>query len=148
MKTCSKCHELLPLELFNNQLRGLFGKRSVCKGCMKKYMAEYDRKRYEQNAELRESIKIQAAKWVKENPEKRKAIVKRRHKKVMATTPEKRWARQSVHQRVRRGLMPRVTTLKCECGAQAQHYHHHKGYAKEFRNDVVPVCVKCHIILG
>ena len=35
MKTCSKCNELTPLTNFYNVKRGLYGKHSMCKPCIK-----------------------------------------------------------------------------------------------------------------
>ena len=46
---------------------------------------------------------------------------------------------------LRSGRIPRINTKLCvDCGQQAEHYHHDKGYAKEHRLDVVPLCSKCH----
>ena len=45
---------------------------------------------------------------------------------------------------VRSGKKPPARTLKCrQCGKQAEEYHHHKGYAKEHWEDVIPLCRSC-----
>lgn len=71
---------------------------------------------------------------------------------------EREWqakvAEREQHQRaigaVRRavvaGELPVITTRLCvDCGGQAVHYHHNKGYETEHWLDVVPVCLKCHL---
>lgn len=59
-------------------------------------------------------------------------------------TEEKR-ARRTVWYAVYSGKLPRVHTLQCShCDNRAEHYHHHKGYAKEVRLDVIPLCAVCH----
>lgn len=54
-------------------------------------------------------------------------------------------ARGAVSDAVRRGKMPAASTLPCaQCGGPASHYHHHNGYDKGHRLDVVPLCPACH----
>lgn len=66
-------------------------------------------------------------------------------RKYDAKHPEKARARNAVHDAVRDGKMPSPMTLFCiECGKAAAHYHHHNGYSKTCRLDVVPVCASCH----
>lgn len=65
-------------------------------------------------------------------------------------TPEERnkryLARSCVRDHVRRGKMPHVSTLACvRCGNPAEHYHHHRGYERPFRKDVIPLCEVCHL---
>lgn len=56
--------------------------------------------------------------------------------------PERLKARCAIGNAVRRGKMPRVSTLYCEdCGAQARLYHH-EDYNKPLQ--VVPLCSPCH----
>lgn len=46
---------------------------------------------------------------------------------------------------IRRGKLPKVSTLICtDCGSPACHYHHHLGYEKEHWLDVIPLCRGCH----
>ena len=53
-------------------------------------------------------------------------------------------ARALVARRVQSGKMPKPSSLLCtDCGGQACHYDHYKGYY-EFALDVQPVCPSCH----
>lgn len=59
--------------------------------------------------------------------------------------PERQKAKNAVGHAVAAGKMSKVDSLQCShCSAQAQEYHHHKGYAKEHWFDVIPLCDKCH----
>jgi hypothetical protein len=65
-------------------------------------------------------------------------------------TPEERnrryLARSAIRDRVRRGKMPHVSTLKCVfCGKQAEHYDHYAGYDRANRLTVRPVCERHHL---
>lgn len=54
-------------------------------------------------------------------------------------------ARAAVNDAVRDGRLRSPSTLSCiDCGRQAVHYHHHKGYEKHFWLEVVPICHHCH----
>ena len=56
--------------------------------------------------------------------------------------PLKRTSRQKIHDAVRQGKIPRVSTLSCmDCGGQAARYDHYAGYDKPL--DVQPVCAAC-----
>jgi hypothetical protein len=58
---------------------------------------------------------------------------------------EKTRAWETVALAVRRGRMPLASTKQCSiCSGGATEYHHHNGYSREHRLDVVPVCRKCH----
>lgn len=68
-----------------------------------------------------------------------------RRYKVKATAAGMTAARNAVNNAVKKGELPRVSTLPCsKCGKPATGYHHHKGYAKEHRLSVIPTCNKCH----
>ena len=44
-----------------------------------------------------------------------------------------------------RGTLPWPERLPCvSWGQPAAQYHHHRGYAPEYRLDVVPMCPACH----
>jgi hypothetical protein len=59
--------------------------------------------------------------------------------------PDRNRARSAVADAVRYGRMPPARKLTCiDCGEPAAHYHHHRGYAEEYKLDVVPVCTACH----
>lgn len=103
---------------------------------------QYFRDYYQRN----KAKKIEQAKqWVKDNPERRAAIAKRRNRKAKRANPEKIRCRALVSQKVKHGRMPRASSLLCySCGRQAAHWHHHKGYDFEHRYDVLPLCIACH----
>ena len=62
-------------------------------------------------------------------------------------TPEQRQravARKYVNNRVKRGLMKRLTCAVC--GDPNSQAHHHKGYSKEHAGDVIWLCVPHHLV--
>ncbi len=72
------------------------------------------------------------------NPRKRLAVSKTWRK----THPEKYAAHNAVRVAVRRGDLPKVSTVSCvDCGIQASEYHH-EDYTKPL--DVEALCVSCH----
>lgn len=148
-KTCTGCGEAKRLDQFTLCKRGLFGRKSKCRACVKKYNTKYRRDRWVSDEEFRRHVCQKATDWAKANPAKRSVIAKRRNKKAFVAFPEKIKARRAVNQRVRRGIIPPASDLKCHsCGHQSSQYHHWKGYAFENRLDVVPVCISCHKKLG
>ena len=61
--------------------------------------------------------------------------------------PANRYQRASkaVQAAVTSGRLLPVSRRRCQdCGAKAQHYHHHLGYEPEHLEDVVPLCRACH----
>jgi len=40
-RACTKCGETKPIEKFSKAKKGLYGRRSTCKECDKKYLSEY-----------------------------------------------------------------------------------------------------------
>lgn len=64
----------------------------------------------------------------------------------MTRTAGQQIAHSAVYLRVKRGLMPRASSLKCtDCGAAAHEYDH-RDYNKLF--DVEPVCRRCNQLRG
>jgi hypothetical protein len=144
-KKCTSCLETRPIDQFGQQKRGLLGKRSKCKSCVKQYNHKYSTERWKNDHEFRERKIKMSLEWVAKNPEKRAAIAKNRNKKALSTHPDKVRARALVNQRVRFKRIPKACELNCcNCGAQAQQYHHHMGYDWDNRYNVVPVCIPCH----
>jgi len=119
MKTCTKCYQQKALmEFYSDQgsHASKTGLKSHCKDCQKQQRKVY------------------------RNSEQGKTTESRYRKKY----PDKIRARDAVKHAVQRGKMPGIATQKCqECSTQAVIYHHHKGYAKEYRLDVIPLCSKC-----
>lgn len=60
--------------------------------------------------------------------------------------PDKYKARYLVAHTVRSDKFPPAFAMVCELcqEAQAAHWHHHRGYAEEYRLDVIAVCLACH----
>ena len=62
----------------------------------------------------------------------------------MKRDPDQEKARSAVYRAVKRGdiMKPEMCT---ECGQKRYlHGHHHKGYAKENRLDIIWLCIPCH----
>ena len=57
--------------------------------------------------------------------------------------PKKRQAKNAVYYAAKTGKIPKVQSMGCSCGNQAQHYHH-DSYEYEHRLNVIPVCKPCH----
>ena len=76
--------------------------------------------------------------YLKANPKKRLAV----NTTWRETHPEKYAAHNAVRVAVRRGDLPKVSTLSCvDCGIQASEYHH-EDYTKPL--DVEALCISCH----
>lgn len=131
--------------MFGKASNGLYGRKSRCLECVRLYEKTYQKTRYATDASFREKIKLRSKVWVKNNPEKRAIIAKKRNMKALQNSPEAVRCRALVNQRVRFKRMPRASSLLCSvCGNKAAHYHHHKGYSFQHRYDVIPVCIPCH----
>ncbi len=54
-------------------------------------------------------------------------------------------ARYHVQRLVRRGLLPNPKGLHCaNCGKVGCIYHHHRGYERQYWEQVTPVCRSCN----
>lgn len=145
-KRCSKCKSFKQLSEFYKDRRQKDEHDFYCKICRLKSTKIYyktgkckaTRKRYEQRGagkiarkrfrKTQKGIKYATkgkAQWRKNNPEHNKAG-------------------RVVQNAVKYGRLPAVNFLKCSCGQQAKHYHHH-SYAPEHWLDVIPVCYTCHL---
>lgn len=153
LKVCTKCGEAKPLTDFYKVHTGLrAGKyQARCKSCHNAQQAQLrannpekfkmkDRLYHESH---REEARERTREWVSRNRDKRRQFSKR-YTDIHA---ERRIAHGAVNDAVRRGKFPPAWAMVCEhCQeAQAAHWHHHKGYSKEFALDVVAVCVECHV---
>lgn len=79
--------------------------------------------------------------WKRKNPHR----ISRYSAKARALNPNQRKAQTAVANAIARGELARASTQACiDCGAQAAHYHHHKGYERKNWLTVVPICVQCH----
>lgn len=75
----------------------------------------------------------------------RRVRVRKRRKIATPSIKVQSQASSAISNEVKRGRMVKATALVCcDCGANAEHYHHHLGYARSHWLDVVPLCMKCH----
>ena len=152
MKKCTKCGETKPLRDFPSDVSRKDGKHPYCTACKIKAYEVYrhgkgknivteTRRKYAENN--REAIKKARQEYRKTETGKRNKLESQ--KRERAKDPRKYIARARVQYDVQTGKRPRASEMKCHyCGGQASEYHHHKGYDKENRRDVIPVCTKCH----
>ena len=76
----------------------------------------------------------------------RRVRVRKQRRMVAPSVKEQQAASSAVSYAVATGRFPAIDTLQChKCGGDAEHYHHHNGYAVENRLDVIPLCRSCHI---
>jgi hypothetical protein len=138
LKVCLKCGEPKPSTEYSKNQRRKDGLQAYCKACQSAFRAE----RYWEDAEYRER---QRAQWreYRSRPEVQRA--KNEWDKNNGDA-EKKLARAIINTHVRRGKLPPAKTMVCSvCDeALADHWHHHKGYDRANRLDVVPVCRDCH----
>ena len=159
-KRCSHCKQVKPLSEFTISRTGKFGRHNQCKICKR-----ITQKRFRQSEKsvvyqkkYSKNIKAKACKKRYAQSEKGKAAQRRylrsekgKAKKVEMVNrwrvahPEHRKAQTAVKRAIEKGILPELDSIRCHyCRAQAQEYHHHKGYAKEHQLDVIPVCKICH----
>lgn len=138
VKRCTRCNATKPLDDFYRNAEGRFGRQSHCKACMAQVGRETKRRNRQRNAELKRGWKAQ-----------NRGAVARQAQEYKRRYPEKRRAHSAVRNEVRYNRWPAANTMVCEIcqEALAAHYHHHLGYAKEHRFDVIAVCVECHASL-
>jgi len=170
-KKCCTCKEIKPLSEFSKNKSAKDGRQTACKICQKHYRQSdvskiihrrAAKKYFQTEKGRRKKIKDDQKYRQSENgkfvikeyfrSEKGKASIRRYQRsekgkaasqKYAKLNPEKRKAKTAVMVAVKYGELPRPDTFKCECGKQAQHYHHH-SYAPEHWFDVIPLCAKCH----
>jgi len=151
-KQCYKCKEIKSLSEFNKNRTRPDGHQHVCKNCQKKY---YKSDKYKAiRKKYKQSKKGKAATRRYKQSEKCKEYQRRYRQDDRGKARDKRYrlrylqndkAREAVKYAIQTGKLPRPDTLQCHyCGAQAQDYHHHKGYEPQHWLDVVPICKKCH----
>jgi len=133
-KRCSKCKHFKKLSEFHKDLNKRDGYRPNCKICNLKRHGIYHKT---------EQGKATIKKY-RQSPEGKVALATG-IKRYYSRHPEVRNAHTAVNNAITVGKLPRVDTLQCHyCPAQAEQYHHYKGYEPEHWLDVVPVCIKCH----
>ena len=149
-KTCFKCGVDKPLSEFYRHRMMADGHLNKCKICAKKdvrenraakveYYRAYDKKRFKQNAQIRERHLRYA-----QTPEGKEAL-KRAKKLWQDRNPVKRAAHIILGNAVKNSKIAKPE--KCQrCGLEPKRRHihaHHNDYAKPL--EVEWICVWCHI---
>lgn len=133
-KLCFKCQQTLPAAEFFKDRTNKSGLQSRCKNCCK---------RYDLSAAGRAAHKKYYA------SELGRAANRRSNGKYIKLHPDRMKARRAISIAIHSGKLTSARTLKCfHCGARAKEYHHHRGYAVEHWLDVLPLCKRCHDVLG
>lgn len=106
-----------------------------------------DRRKYKTDEAYRANIAANNAKF--RMTERGRAIAKRAQDKYRASNREKVAARAAVNHAIEAGRLISPLLFTCtHCKHSAKHYHHHNGYDPAHWLDVVPVCTRCHGLLG
>lgn len=145
-KLCNKCGEIRSYDDFWKDKNRSDGLNSTCKFCRKAWdSSERGRKSDAiRGKKYRESKKGQAVIQRRLSSPNGKLIVAKKDKRYRENNPKKCRAKQVVNNAVKRGDLPKVSTLKChDCGNKASQYHHH-SYEVKYWLDVIPLCKKCH----
>ena len=169
-KCCPKCKQILPTSQFYKDKLRLDGLRSWCKDCcaisVKAYHQTEQGKAVSRKAATNyrntEQGKQKTTAWLKSerglasNHRRSKKYGqsdhgKKRYRERAARShklfPMRAKARQAVVNAVRSGKFLSASTNTCNCGKQAQHWHHHNGYDEPHWFDVVSLCASCHKLL-
>lgn len=159
MKQCSKCKEWKDRETgFHKDKGKKDGLSSSCKQCVIEHVRRYRQtprgqevtKVYNRSGQ-RKTVSFKYSQTEKAKRVSRKYYLSEKSKRRVIDFreqhPEMQKAGNKVINEVRRGRIPKARDLKCSnCGRQAVHYHHHKGYEKEHWLDVIPLCGRCHYL--
>lgn len=171
LKVCSKCGEAKPTEQFSKTRGSKDGLRAYCKPCSSAeykrwreenqekrnaYMREwhqanlehetrYARERYQNDEEYRRKVLEWQHNHRLAQPEKVREQ-ERAAKRAKGYQNDQRRAQTTVARAIRRGLLPPAWSMVCDgCDeAQAAHWHHHKGYDRQYWLEVTPLCLDCH----
>lgn len=65
--------------------------------------------------------------------------------KIRSRWPDATAAHNAVSRAIKKGTLKKPSAFKCtDCTRRADQYDHFRGYAKQFRLTVQPVCPSCH----
>jgi len=155
-KTCHICKVTKRLTEFDRNRREPDGFNVRCKECRKLDSRKY----YEKHKEaIKQRMRTYYENGGKEVYRKRRlspegkaySLAYKRSPKYKAydtgyrqKNSDKKIAGWAVNRAVKKGRLPRISTLFCVlCGSPAEVYHHPR-YEPEHRLDVVPLCAHCH----
>jgi len=138
-KRCPKCGHTLPASSFYRCRSKLYGIHDWCKECQRKISREHMR-RVRQTEEGKNHCNELSHKY--RHTQKGLEMSRRAYR----MNREKKIASAFVRQKVKQGHLPHPSTMLCSVceNRQAEHYHHPKGYDRENRLNVIPVCHICH----
>ena len=139
-KVCTVCGIEKPLTDYLKTKAGLYGRYSICKPCKNERTKRYLSTPRGKRARLRANKRYYKTKRGKEQRAKDQRI-------YVDSFPEKHLAHRAISYAVMRGKLPHIRSCTCTlCGKQACHYHHHRGYEKRNRLNVLPLCNGCHLV--
>ena len=137
-RKCSICDKIKPINRFFKRKESGDGYRRDCKNCHTERIKRW----YSTPKGYAVLIRTQKKYW---KTKKGRLSQQRGHKKYYLKNRKKRAAKAAVWNEVRHKRIPKITAQICKmCGNQANHYHHHKGYAFKYRLSVTPLCTFCH----
>lgn len=138
VKTCTKCREEQVLDLFPRIPTSRDGRGSWCKACASVLQKSYAKDRVKNGVYKTEEFRRKA----RENHSKRYAVIKSWLSNWKKENKEKIYARNYVYRAIKKGSMERLPCVKC--GELKTHAHHHNGYNKENRLNVMWLCKDHH----
>ena len=149
MKQCPRCKEFS--DNFNKNKSKPDGLQNYCRVCQAESSRKYNHSdkgktrivRYKSAEEFKSKNKV----WQKKYSQTGNGILSNRKKviKYQVDNPAVKKAHDAIYYARKIGKIPSPEALQClECGNQAKEYHHHLGYAKENRLNVIPLCIPCH----
>lgn len=171
MKQCTKCRQWKSIERYSilkirNNGNTLY--KAQCKDCINEAQRQYKNRNKEKFAEYHRKYraKPEVKQYYKEYDRKPEVLARKNIQQKLPEVKKRRYlarkaryhlpenemrynARAAVRRAINKGILPKVSTLTCSnCNVnQAIHYHHHAGYDKANRLNVMPVCQDCHLIL-
>lgn len=162
-KICTKCGEDKPLSDYYKDKRARDGLYPHCKACHYKLTHAYEQS--EQGKEIvkkskhayyyerggkekareygaQESARLKRAEYAKSLSGKK--AQEKKDEKRRDSKPNQLRAKTAVNNAIKKGILPRVSTLFCaHCGQPAVEYHH-ESYLPEHWLTVIPLCKLCH----
>lgn len=138
-KRCSSCKLFKSVYQFHRANKRPDGWQTRCRECF-----STDPKRLEYKRQYRTSDRGRTTRNAYRKTTKGRAIDRRHQEKYSNKYPEKRKAKDTVHNAVMAGRMSHISAHLCHhCGVQAEQYHH-PSYSPQHRLWGVPLCRSCH----